>query len=138
MAASSFQLLSEQDNFMYYYDENRDKVFINNQTSIEGGRRIYINYYLNISQKTNVIVKKNINSTFYNYYNTHPKKSKKLATWKIVLIVIGILLGIIIILLILKMLWNGQNNTGMKNVIKTESGIDINQANLSDLKNIKN
>jgi len=81
--SSSFQLLSEQDNFMYYYDTNGDKVFINNQVSIEGGSYIYINYYLNISQKTNIIMKEYKNSTFYNYFNT--------------LIVIGVLLGIIII-----------------------------------------
>ena len=114
---------------MYYYDENRDKVFINNETSIEGGRRIYINHYLNISQKTNLIMKGNKNSTFYNYYNTHPKKSKKLAAWKIVLLVIGVLLGIIIILLILKMLWNGQNNTGVNIVTKAESRTNIKEAN---------
>jgi hypothetical protein len=132
---NSYYFLSEQDNFMYYYNSSsRDKVFINNQTLIEGGNGIYINYYLNISQKSKLIVNKNTNSTNYNYFNAYPKKSKKLAAWKIVLIVIGSLLAIIIMLLALKLAWNGKNNTSLPNMtnMTTEQQVyksDFNQFN---------
>ena len=116
---SSYYFLSEQDNFMYYYGPNKDKIFINNQTLIEGENGIYINYYLNISQKSKLIVNKKTNSTNYNYYNTYPKKSKKLAAWKIVLIVIGLLLGIIIILLILKLSWSLKNDVNIPEITNT-------------------
>ena len=116
---SSYYFLSEQDNFMYYYGPNKDKVFINNQTLIEGENGIYINYYLNISQKSKLIVKENKNSTHYNNFYTHRKKSKKLSAWKIVLIVIGLLLGIIIILLILKLSWSLKNDVNMPEITNT-------------------
>ena len=116
---SSYYFLSEQDNFMYYYGPNKDKIFINNQTLIEGENGIYINYYLNISQKSKLIVKENKNSTHYNNFYTHRKKSKKLSAWKIVLIVIGLLLGIIIILLILKLSWSLKNDVNMPEITNT-------------------
>ena len=116
---SSYYFLSEQDNFMYYYGPNKDKIFINNQTLIEGENGIYINYYLNISQKSKLIVKENKNSTHYNNFYTHRKKSKKLSAWKIVLIVIGLLLGIIIVLLILKLSWSLKNDVNMPEITNT-------------------
>ena len=116
---SSYYFLSEQDNFMYYYGPNKDKIFINNQTLIEGENGIYINYYLNISQKSKLIVKENKNSTHYNNFYTHRKKSKKLSAWKIVLIVIGLLLGIIIVLLILKLSWSLKNDVNIPEITNT-------------------
>ena len=116
---SSYYFLSEQDNFMYYYGPNKDKIFINNQTLIEGENGIYINYYLNISQKSKLIVKEKKNSTHYNNFYTHRKKSKKLSAWKIVLIVIGLLLGIIIVLLILKLSWSLKNDVNMPEITNT-------------------
>ena len=133
---SSYSFLSEQDNFMYYYNSSsRDKVFINNQTLIEGGNGIYINYYLNISQKSKLIVNKKTNSTNYNYYNTYPKKSKKLAAWKIVLIVIGILLAIIIMLLTLKLAWKDKNNTSMTNMTNMPNEKQIYKSDFNQLNN---
>ena len=133
----SYYLLSEQDDFMYYYnkinDDDYSKEFINNQTLLKGGSYIYVNYYLNISKPTKLIVKKvgenstNYNNIHYNYYNTHPKKKSKLAAWKIILIVIGALLGIAIILLIVKLAMNSKENTNMKNIENRD------QSNLQNL-----
>ena len=122
---NSYYFLSEQDNFMHYYNSSTDKNFINNQTLVEDAKAILVNYYLNISQNAKIIIKKNTtnntnsntNRTNYNYFNTYrKKKSKKMSAWKIVLIIIGCLLGLIIILLSLVLLRNAKNDSSMSNM----------------------
>ena len=101
---NSYYFLSNQDYLMNYYDYDYNKIYINNQTLLKNEDYVYINYYLNISEKTKVlIVNENYNNTDFNYYNSYSrnfKNKKGLATWKFVLIVIGIILFLILATLI--------------------------------------
>ena len=101
---NSYYFLSNQDYLMNYYDYDYNKIYINNQTLLKNEDYAYINYYLNISEKTKVlIVNENYNNTDFNYYNSYSRnfnKKKGLATWKFVLIVIGIILFLILATLI--------------------------------------
>ena len=90
---NSYNLLSKQEDFMIYYDDTYIKKFINNQTSLISNYSIYINYYLNISEKTKLIV---VNSNYnYTNYNSSDKDNKNKRITMIILL-IGIWLLILL------------------------------------------
>ena len=81
--------MSNKDYNQFYYDENYQKKYINNQTLLGTKDFIYVNTYLNISEKHKLYV---VNSEYYDDENFDPFRKNEgkytLSAWKYALTMI--------------------------------------------------
>ena len=74
-----------------YYDESYKKKYINNQTLLKDGDYIYVNSYLNVSEKSKLYIINSDEKDIFDYFKNENSKYI-LSTWKIALIMIIFLL----------------------------------------------
>ena len=88
---NTYYFLSSKDYNVLYYDESYKKIYINNQTLLKEGDYIYVNSYLNVSEKSKLYIINSDEKDIFDYFKNENSKYI-LSTWKIALIMIVFLL----------------------------------------------
>jgi len=104
----SYYFQSNKENMMFYYKDD-EKIYFDNNTLLKNVSIVYINYFYNATEKFQVLLakEKDIDNNTYDTniedakrIQINLKKNKKMAGWKISLIIIGLCIGLIITLII--------------------------------------
>ena len=92
---NTYYFLSSKDYNVFYYVESYNntynKTYINNQTLLKEGDYIYVNSYLNVSEKSKLYIINSDEKDIFDYFKNENSKYI-LSTWKIALIMIVFLL----------------------------------------------
>ena len=128
---NSYSFNSDSKNVMHIYNKDEDKIeIINEELLRKNGEEVYINMFLNSTKNFTITVRKiknNItddeNGGIDDTLDIFHKNKNSFPTWKIILIIIGLIIPLLVITLITFIL---KSNKAPNNVLNSESKTNIN------------
>ena len=129
---NSYSFNSDSKNVIHIYNEDEDKLeIINEELLRKNGEEVYINFFLNSTENFTIMVRKNKNnitddenSAIDGTLDNVHKNKNSFPTWKIILIIIGLIIPLLAITLITFILKG--NNKAPNKILNSESKTDIN------------
>ena len=98
----NYSIYSDIDNLLFVYNFDNVLVPVENGTIFENGKKIYANFYLNVTDNIKIKVKESKPEEDEKKQDDNQDKNK-FPIWAIILIIVGVLIIIVILIIILKM-----------------------------------
>lgn len=98
----NYSIYSDIDNLLFVYNFDNVLVPVENGTIFENGKKIYANFYLNVTDNIKIKVKESKPEEDEKKQDDN-QDNNKFPIWAIILIIVGVLIIIVILIIILKM-----------------------------------